>query len=130
MVVLIDSHTPADYVVIEASEIIYRHEADQVRQAVVTHVQQHGELRLLVCLDANLVGLDPDADWTYDTFEDEWLQRQVKQIAIVGDPKWQDHALMFFLSGIVPAPIKFFPTEQESLARAWLGDQRYLVSNP
>lgn len=128
MVVLIDSHTQTDYVVIQASELIGRPEADQVRQAVVAHAQQ-GELRVLICLHPELVGLDPAADWTYDTFEDEWLQRQVKQIAIVGDPKWQDHALMFFLSGIVPAPIKFFPTEQESLARAWLGDQRYLMES-
>lgn len=127
MVALIDSTPQAGYVVIRAGEVIYRHEADQVRQAVVAYAQQHGELRVLVCLCPQLIGLDPAADWTYDNFEDEWLQRQVKQIAIVGDPQWQDHALMFFLSGIVPAPIKFFPTEHEMLARAWLGDEQYLV---
>lgn len=124
----VDTTNPV-LLVVSIGQMLLLEEAEALRQSVVAHVQQHGKFRALVELQADFAGLAPAEGWTQDTFEDEWLQQQVEQIAIVGSPDWADHALLFFLSGIVPAPIKFFPTEQESLARAWLGDQRYLMES-
>jgi hypothetical protein len=115
--------------VIHVTAMVHQADAHQLRLDVFDHVQQYGTFRLLIVLDQAFEGLNPAEDWTQDTFEDEWLQQQVAQIAIIGEPHWADHALLFFLSGIVPAPIKFFPRVQESLARAWLGDERYLAAH-
>lgn len=115
------------YVVVKIGDTIHRDEADAMKLNIVKHIAQHGHFRALVLIDDSFVGINEHSDWS-DNDEDAVIQPHLKQLAIVGDAKWQDHALLFFLSGLLPAPIKFFPDAQLDLARAWLGDDSVLAA--
>jgi hypothetical protein len=122
MTLSLDTSNP-HYVQIRVGETIHRDEADAMKLTMVKHIAQHGNFSALVHIDDSFEGINEHSDWS-DNDEDTVIQPHLQQLAIVGDAKWQDHALLFFLSGILPAPIKFFPIEQADLARAWLGDER------
>jgi hypothetical protein len=126
MAITLDS-SDAQYLVVGVSHMVQHLDAQEMKQKVLAHVSAHGTFKALVRLEDNFIGIDPHSDWS-DTAADEELQTYVQQIAIVGDEKWQDHALLFFLSGLLPIPIKFFKNAHEDLARAWLGDARYYAN--
>ena len=46
--------------------------------------------------------------------------RQIARMAIVGDDKWKDLALVFTGQGVRKFPIKYFPLTEIEHARAWL----------
>ncbi len=115
------------HLVIRVGETIHRDEADAMKLTMVKHIAQHGHFRALVLINDDFEGINEHSDWT-DNDEDAVIQPHLQQLAIVGDAKWQDHALLFFLSGLLPAPIKFFPNAQIDLARAWLGDERVFAA--
>jgi len=119
------SHT--QYVVVKIGETIHRDEADAMKLNMVKHIAEYGRFSALILIDENFIGINEHSDWS-DNDEDAVIQPHLQQLAIVGDPKWQDHALLFFLSGLLPSPIKFFPNHQIDLARAWLGDESVLAS--
>jgi len=45
---------------------------------------------------------------------------QIERIAIVGDERWRDEALMFAAADLRDAPVAFFDAPQASQAREWL----------
>ena len=45
---------------------------------------------------------------------------EIAKIAIVGEPRWEPEALAFAGAGFRRAPVKFFPSDQQARARAWL----------
>lgn len=44
----------------------------------------------------------------------------IRKMAIVGDKRWEELALLFTAKGLRPFPIEYFASHQESEARAWL----------
>jgi len=44
----------------------------------------------------------------------------IDRMAIVGDRKWADLALLFTTQGLRPFPIEYFDTADAAGARAWL----------
>ncbi len=46
--------------------------------------------------------------------------RDVEKIAVVGDPRWRDEALLFLFADSRHAEVRFFPETDLELARAWL----------
>jgi hypothetical protein len=44
----------------------------------------------------------------------------IVKMAIVGDPKWKEAALVFTGAGIRKAPVEFFPTAAIAKAQAWI----------
>jgi hypothetical protein len=51
---------------------------------------------------------------------DAYLQQNVRRLALVGDLRWRDTVLLFFLSAVAKFQIEYFKPEQEDFARAWL----------
>jgi hypothetical protein len=49
-----------------------------------------------------------------------WHSPEIAKIAIVGEPRWESEAMAFAGAGSRHAPVKFFPSDAESRARAWL----------
>ena len=45
---------------------------------------------------------------------------EIAKIAIVGDGRWEPEGLAFAGAGFRRAPVKFFPSDQQTEARAWL----------
>jgi hypothetical protein len=46
----------------------------------------------------------------------------ITRIAIVGDERWRDLAMMFASADLRKAPVEFFPENAMAQARAWLSD--------
>jgi hypothetical protein len=114
-------------VVARVSETLHHDDANEQKKAVVEHIAKNGTFKILVILEDSFTSIDPDGDW-FDNSDDEIIQENVEQIAVIGDEKWQDNAVLFFLSGALPIPIKFFKNDQQDFARAWLGDERYYAT--
>jgi len=83
-------------------------------------LERFGRFRILIELDG-FQGWSREPGWE-DTFflsEDE-LQRV--RIAMVGDEKWKDDALMFMGKPIRKTAIEFFPASRLAEAKVWLAE--------
>ena len=95
-------------------------ELASLQETAKRYLQAGGSgLKLLVVLE-DFRGWQKGVDWSDSNFYIEHGD-DVKQIAFVGDPRWETEALMFVGAGLRRAPVKYFPTGQEQEARVWLG---------
>lgn len=77
-----------------------------------------GRIRILV-LAREFEGWEQGGTWSdfsFQTAHDDDIDR----MAIVGDEKWRDLALLFTSNGLRPFPIEYFPPGRLAEARAWL----------
>ncbi|WP_221063710.1 STAS/SEC14 domain-containing protein [Methylomagnum ishizawai] len=112
-------HPQPGLMLVRASGTVTRPEADAAKQQVIAALPPQGKAHILIVIEPGFANLDPLANWDDDR-DDELLQRHMSRLAIVGDLKWRDGALLFFLKDLLPFPIEFFKTGQEALAGAWL----------
>ena len=60
----------------------------------------------------------------FPLFKLNWLQKTVnhdiKRIAVVGDPRWQDQIQVFLFADYRQTEVRFFPETDLEPARAWL----------
>lgn len=87
-----------------------------LQTATADHLQRQ-RLAILVLADAFDGWQRGNSDWGDGTFQAE-NDARIAKMAIVGDPKWKDLALMFAAQGMRPFPVEYF--EDETAARAWL----------
>lgn len=106
-------------IVIRSEGILVRTEVDATKRAVHRQMQLHGKQLVLILIDENFGDLEPLATWD-DIEEDAFIQQQITRLAIVGDLRWRDRALLFFLNAFGRFQIDYFKSEDEPLARAWL----------
>ena len=81
-------------------------------------IQREGKIRLLVLVE-NFQGTEREGDWgdiTFQSEHDPWIEK----IAIVGEKRWEDLAMMFTGKGIRRIPIEYFGPAELPKARAWL----------
>ncbi len=76
-------------------------------------------VKVLVMLE-DFKGFERGADWGDITFLVKH-DYQVEKIAIVGELKWESDMVTFAGAGFRQGEVKFFPKDQLSQARAWLG---------
>ena len=78
------------------------------------------KVSLLVTLDA-FVGWKKDPGWEEDDlgYQLEYANR-IARMAIVGDERWRDSALLFVGKGFRDTEIEFFPPDALDRARAWI----------
>lgn len=81
-------------------------------------IQKRSSCRILVLLE-NFLGLEKAGEWGDVSFQAE-NDPFIGKIAIIGDPKWEDVALLFTAKGIRRVPIEFFTKEDLAKARKWL----------
>lgn len=105
---------------LRASEVLTRAESDEVKRQIVAFIKRHGNIKVLILIEKGFTNLEEFANWD-DDHDDEFIQRHVSRMAVVGDLRWRDSALLFFLHGLLPFSIEYFKAGQEDLARAWLG---------
>jgi hypothetical protein len=77
-----------------------------------------GAIRLLFVLDA-FEGWEPHEGWSDLSFYVKHGDA-IERIAIVGDERWKDEALMFASADLRKAPVEFFRTERLAGANDWL----------
>ena len=94
--------------------------ADQkALQAAGSHLIAQGrKARVLVVLE-NFEGWEKSPEWENIDF----LMKHgddVERMAIVGDPKWKDDALVFVAKGLRSTQIEYFVPSALALAEAWI----------
>jgi hypothetical protein len=77
-----------------------------------------GPVRLLIVL-TGFEGWEPHTDWNDLTF---YVRHgdAIERIAIVGDERWRNEALMFAAADLRKGPVEFFTPQASAAARAWL----------
>ena len=91
-------------------------QAMQARAAELIHAA--GSVRVLVTAEG-FEGWEKGGDWAeFGQMEanDPWIER----MAIVGEERWRDLALLFVAAGMRPFPIQYFPGAEHEAALAWL----------
>jgi hypothetical protein len=104
--------------VVRSTGILTREEADRIKKLLIVLIKRHGKMSVLIIIEDSFVNLAEFARWDNDA-DDEFIQQHTKRLAIVGDLKWKESALLFFLSGLLPFSIEYFKPNEEPLARAW-----------
>jgi hypothetical protein len=79
---------------------------------------RQGRMRLLV-LTENFEGWQRGGRWGDLSFSIDY-DAQIEKMAIVGDKKWEDLALIFAAKGLRRFPIEYFQPVEIAKARAWL----------
>lgn len=94
--------------------------AVQKRAEEILH--QHGRMNILVIVDA-FQGWEKEGDWGDLSFllkNDRFMER----MAIVGDKKWEDLALVFAGKGFRRCLVEYFPSQEAAKAQAWLTEKK------
>ena len=103
--------------------------ADQARLIawIRAAIRSAGAVRVLVRLDRFAGWLAPDANVDPSTI---WLRddEPVRQLAIVGDPRWRQQVLTMTAQPVRGIPIHYFETEPA--ARAWLENRVAASASP
>jgi len=83
-------------------------------------LKEQGKTRLLVLTDA-FEGWERGGAWGDLSFSINF-DAQIEKMAIVGDKKWEDLALLFASKGLRSFPIEYFLPAEIAKARAWLAE--------
>jgi hypothetical protein len=95
-----------------------RSDLDQVMHTLEGEIGDRGVVRLLVLLDG-FTGWAQTDDWSGLSFYVNHGD-QIERIAIVGESRWRDDAMMFALADLRRAPVEFFAPGAIPQALNWL----------
>lgn len=88
------------------------------QQQMAEEILRENKIRILALVE-NFSGWDPDSTWDDFSFQ-ERFDPHIEKMAIVGEKKWQDLALLFTAKGLRGFPIEYFVPADMAGARAWL----------
>jgi len=77
-----------------------------------------GRIRFLVLVE-DFRGVEKAGDWGDISFAEQH-DSAIEKIAFVGDPRWEELALLFAGKGVRRVPIEYFQTADLAKANAWL----------
>jgi hypothetical protein len=89
----------------------------ELQKAAARWIEANGETVLLVLAD-KFEGWDR-GDWDDSSIQTQ-LDRHIRRIAVVCDPKWADQVLMFMGQGLRRVAIQQFPPADVAKAKSWL----------
>ena len=95
-------NTNGGVVTARVSGTLTQKELTALQKAVGDIIQKQGATRLLVMVE-NFNGWEAGATWGDFTFQVRH-DAHIERMAIVGDPKWKDLALLFTSQGLRPFP--------------------------
>jgi hypothetical protein len=93
-------------------------ELTQVQQAAADIIRAQGKVRILV-LAGDFAGWQRGGAWNDFSFQ-EAFDSCIEKMAIVGDKRWEDLALIFVAKGLRGFPIEYFASGEQDKAQAWL----------
>ncbi|MHC1764471.1 MAG: STAS/SEC14 domain-containing protein [Verrucomicrobiia bacterium] len=89
-----------------------------VQKEAAQMIRKSGKIRILVLLEG-FAGMDKVGDWGDVSFQAE-NDPFIEKIALVGERKWEDVALLFAAKGIRRVQIEYFPPTDLTKAKTWL----------
>ena len=93
-------------------------ELASIQAATARLITPGGRWRILV-LTENFSGWELGGEWNDFSMQAE-NDAGIEKMAIVGERRWEELALIFTAKGLRPFPIEFFEPIQLPQARAWL----------
>jgi hypothetical protein len=118
MPITVEFSTP-NLVSIRVNEVILRSEVDAVKHQMHDLMQLHGPCVFMIELEPAVVGFEALVSWE-DIEVDKYIKQHMVRLAVVGDLRWRDSAMLFFFNSMVPFQIEYFPANQKEFALAWL----------
>jgi SpoIIAA-like len=106
---------------LDVNGVLSKDDLDRVQELLLKEMDRtdNRTARLLVVLEG-FEGWDSrNSNWGDLTFFVKHGDR-LERIAIVGNERWRDHALMFAAADLRRGPVEFFASDAMSDARAWL----------
>ncbi len=91
-----------------------------LQEAAGQVLRQQGKASLLILVE-DFEGWQRGGRWDDLTFS-MGHDAQIEKLAIVGDRKWEDLALLFAAKGLRNFPIEYFAAQDMAKARAWLNE--------
>jgi hypothetical protein len=102
----------------EISGVLEERDLATAQRSLAAELKGGGRIRLLVVL-AGFEGWERGATWGDLTFY-VGHGDDIERIAIIGDDRWRDEALMFAAADLRKAPVAYFGALDAAQARAWL----------
>ena len=93
-------------------------ELESVQKDAAELLAAQGKMNFLV-IAQDFEGWAKTGDWG-DLSAQDTIDPKVKKMAIVGEKKWEDLALLFAAKGLRKFPIEYFQPGDLARARAWL----------
>ena len=104
---------------VEISGLLKKEEFDRCQSLLVDEMRRIGPVMLLFVL-SRFEGWERSEAWSDLTFYVVHGD-SIERIAVVGDDKWRDEALMFAAADLRRAPVEFFSSPNAlAEAHAWL----------
>lgn len=100
------------------SGILTQSELRRRQKELIAIIGREGGIRLLILCE-DFQGWDKASDWEDVSFQSQ-SDPYINKMALVGDKKWEDLALMFTGKGFREFPIEYFESHEIEKARAWL----------
>jgi hypothetical protein len=92
-----------------------------IQKATIDMIPEQGKISILTIFE-DFQGWSHDDRWEDVSFQEK-SDPYINKMAIVGEEKWQDLALMSVGMGFRSFPIEYFQPEELDLAKAWLTDE-------
>jgi hypothetical protein len=89
-----------------------------MQKSAAEYIRKNGKVKFLVITE-DFQGWERQGDWGDVSFSGKY-DAYIEKMAIVGEKKWEDLALVFVAKGFRPVAIEYFLHEQLDQARAWL----------
>jgi len=102
-----------------AGSVLLRADLDAAKHKAYDLMQLHGKLPVMMEIPPTFTGFQSLVSWD-DIDVDQYIKQHVVRLAVVGDLRWRDTALLFLFNSMTPFQIEYFPSEQKELALAWL----------
>jgi stage II sporulation SpoAA-like protein len=111
-------HERANIYRLEVRGLLKKAEMEECERSLEEQFANERAVRLLVVLD-RFEGWEPNASWNDLRF---YASRgdDIERIAIVGEERWRELAMMFASADLRKAPVEFFDNRAAAEARAWL----------
>jgi hypothetical protein len=94
----------------------------RAQQQAIGIIARQGKIRLLVIVES-FQGWEKGGDWSDVSFQSEY-DEHIERMAVVGEKRWEEMALIFVGKGFREFPIEYFQPGEVAKARAWLAENR------
>ncbi|WP_340123784.1 STAS/SEC14 domain-containing protein [Methylobacter svalbardensis] len=92
----------------------------ELQKSVIGIIDQLGGIKVLIICE-DLHGWSKEGDWEKLSFQVE-NDPFINKMAIVGEEKWEEPALIFTCKGLRDFPIEYFQPHELTRAQAWLNE--------
>jgi SpoIIAA-like len=97
--------------------VLAQPELAALQQSAAGIIRQHGHVRMLIIAE-DFLGWQKGGDWDDVSFMEN--DPYIRKMAIVGDKKWEELALLFAAQTMRKFPIEYFQPADLTKARGWL----------